>query len=297
VNAQVLARGRSVVVDINRDAAARLGVTALTIDNALYDAFGQRIISTIYTQSSQNRVILQGTPQMISDPSGLEQLYIPLSSGTQVPLGTVASVHESEAPLVLARESQFPQATIGFDLAPGVSLGHAVAQIERVEKKIGLPASVTTDFSGSASAFQQALSNEGVLVAAAIVVVYIVLGVLYESFIHPVTILSTLPSAGIGALIALLLSGYGLGVIGIIGIVLLIGIVKKNAIMMIDFAVAAMEDEGLSADKAIRKAAHLRFRPIMMTTFAALFAAIPLIFGTGMGYELRQPLGWPSRAV
>jgi len=291
VNAQVLARGRSVVVEINRDAAARLGVTALTVDNALYDAFGQRIISTIYTQSSQNRVILQATPQMISDPSGLEQLYIPLSNGTQVPLGTVASVHESEAPLVLARESQFPQATIGFDLAPGVSLGHAVAQIERVEKKIGLPASVTTDFSGSASAFQQALSNEGVLVAAAIVVVYIVLGVLYESFIHPVTILSTLPSAGIGALIALLLSGYGLGVIGIIGIVLLIGIVKKNAIMMIDFAVAAMEEEGLSADKAIRQAAHLRFRPIMMTTFAALFAAVPLIFGTGMGYELRQPLG------
>jgi multidrug efflux pump len=290
VNAQVLARGRSVVVDINRDAAARLGVTALTVDNALYDAFGQRIISTIYTQSSQNRVILQGTPQMIADPAGLEQLYIPLSGGTQVPLGTVASVHESEAPLVLARESQFPQATIGFDVAPGVSLGHAVAAIQRVEKNIGLPASVTTDFSGSASAFQSALSNEGVLVAAAIVVVYIVLGVLYESFIHPVTILSTLPSAGIGALIALLLSGYGLGVIGIIGIVLLIGIVKKNAIMMIDFAVAAME-EGLSADKAIRQAAHLRFRPIMMTTFAALFAAIPLIFGTGMGYELRQPLG------
>jgi multidrug efflux pump len=245
VNAQVLARGRAVVVDINRDAAARLGVTALSIDNALYDAFGQRIISTIYTQSSQNRVILQATPQMLSDPSGLAQLYIPLSGGTQVPLGTVASVHEAEAPLVLARESQFPQATIGFDVAPGVSLGSAVSAIEKAEKQIGLPASVSTDFSGSASAFQSALANEGVLVAAAIVVVYIVLGVLYESFIHPVTILSTLPSAGIGALIALLLSGYGLGVIGIIGIVLLIGIVKKNAIMMIDFAVAAMEEEGL----------------------------------------------------
>lgn len=291
VNAQVLARGRAVVVDINRDAAARLGVTALSIDNALYDAFGQRIISTIYTQSSQNRVILQATPQMLSDPSGLAQLYIPLSGGTQVPLGTVASVHESEAPLVLARESQFPQATIGFDVAPGVSLGSAVSAIEKAEKQIGLPASVSTDFSGSASAFQSALSNEGVLVAAAIVVVYIVLGVLYESFIHPVTILSTLPSAGIGALIALLLSGYGLGVIGIIGIVLLIGIVKKNAIMMIDFAVAAMEEEGLPPGEAIRKAAHLRFRPIMMTTFAALFAAIPLIFGQGMGHELRQPLG------
>lgn len=291
VNAQVLARGRSVVMDINRDAAARLGVSALTIDNALYDAFGQRIISTIYTQSSQNRVILQATPQMLSDPAGLAQLYIPLSNGTQVPLGTVATVTEGEAPLVLARESQFPQATIGFNIAPGVSLGAAVAAIEAVEKKIGLPASVSTDFSGSASAFQSALANEGVLVAAAIVVVYIVLGVLYESFIHPVTILSTLPSAGIGALIMLLLSGYGLGVIGIIGIVLLIGIVKKNAIMMIDFAVAAMEEEGLSAGEAIRKAAHLRFRPIMMTTFAALFAAIPLIFGSGMGHELRQPLG------
>jgi multidrug efflux pump len=291
VNAQVLARGRAVVVNLNRDAAARLGVTALSVDNALYDAFGQRIISTIYTQSSQNRVIMQGTPQMITDPAGLAQLYIPLNSGTQVPLGTVASISESDAPLVLARESQFPQATIGFDLAPGVSLGAAVSAIEKAEKKIGLPASVTTDFSGSASAFQSALSNEGVLVAAAIVVVYIVLGVLYESFIHPVTILSTLPSAGIGALIALDLSNYGLGVIGIIGIVLLIGIVKKNAIMMIDFAVAAMEEEGLPPGEAIRQAAHLRFRPIMMTTFAALFAAIPLIFGQGMGHELRQPLG------
>ena len=291
VNAQVLARGRAVVVNLNRDTAARLGVTALSVDNALYDAFGQRIISTIYTQSSQNRVIMQGTAKMITDPAGLAQLYVPLSNGTQVPLGTVATITESDAPLVLARESQFPQATIGFDLAPGVSLGEAVSAIGKAEKQIGLPPSVSTDFSGSASAFQSALANEGVLVAAAIVVVYIVLGVLYESFIHPVTILSTLPSAGIGALIALDLSNYGLGVIGIIGIVLLIGIVKKNAIMMIDFAVAAQEKEGLPAGEAIRKAAHLRFRPIMMTTFAALFAALPLIFGQGMGHELRQPLG------
>ncbi|MDP9056884.1 MAG: efflux RND transporter permease subunit, partial [Pseudomonadota bacterium] len=291
VNANVLGQGRAVIIDINRDAAARLGLSALAVDTALYDAFGQRIVSTIYTQSSQNRVILQATPQMLSDPSGLAQLYIPLPNGTAVPLGTVATVRQGMAPLVLSRQSQFPAATIGFDLAPGVSLGHAVSVIQQVEQQIGLPAFISSDFSGAAGAFQSALGNELLLVVAAIVVVYIVLGVLYESFIHPLTILSTLPSAGVGALIALTLTGYGLGVIGIIGIVLLIGIVKKNAIMMIDFALAAMREEGMDADAAIRQAALLRFRPIMMTTFAALFAAIPLIFGSGMGHELRQPLG------
>ena len=291
INANVLGQGRAVIVDINRDAAARLGLSALAVDNALYDAFGQRIVSTIYTQSSQNRVILQATGQMLRDPAGLAQLYIPLPGGGTVPLGTVATIREGTAPLVQAREAQFPAATIGFDLAPGVSLGEAVSAIERVEGQIGLPPSLTTDFSGAASAFQSALGNELWLVLAAIVVVYIVLGVLYESFIHPLTIISTLPSAGLGALIALSLSGYGLGVIGIIGIVLLIGIVKKNAIMMIDFALAAMREDGLDAGAAIRRAAHLRFRPIMMTTFAALFAAIPLMLGSGMGHELRQPLG------
>ena len=291
VNAHALGKARAIMVDINRDAAARLGITALAVDNALYDAFGQRIISTIYTQSSQNRVILSATPQMLADPAGLGQLYIPLNNGSQVPLATIASIREDTAPLVLGREAQFPSATVGFDTAPGVSLGKAVAAIEKVEKQIGMPASLTTDFSGAASAFQSALANEAVLVLAAIIVVYIVLGVLYESFIHPVTILSTLPSAGVGALIALALSGYGLGVIGIIGIVLLIGIVKKNAIMMIDFAVAAMNEQGLEPGAAIRQAALLRFRPIMMTTFAALFAALPMIFGSGMGHELRQPLG------
>ena len=291
VNANVLGQGRAVIVDINRDVAARLGLSALAVDNALYDAFGQRIVSTIYTQSSQNRVILQATSQMLSDPAGLSQLYIPLPGGGTVPLGAVATIRQGEAPLVEAREAQFPAATIGFDLASGVSLGEAVSAIEKVEREIGLPASLSTDFSGAASAFQSALGNELWLVLAAIIVVYIVLGVLYESFIHPLTIISTLPSAGVGALIALSLSGYGLGVIGIIGIVLLIGIVKKNAIMMIDFALAAMREEGLDADTAIRQAAHLRFRPIMMTTFAALFAAIPLILGSGMGHELRQPLG------
>lgn len=291
VNANVLGQGRSVMVDINRDAAARLGLSALAVDTALYDAFGQRIVSTIYTQSSQNRVILQATPQMQANPQGLAQLYIPLPGGGTVPLGTIATIHEGMAPLVLSRQSQFPAATIGFDLAPGVSLGHAVTVIGDVEKQIGLPVQISSDFSGAAGAFQSALGNELVLVLAAIVVVYIVLGVLYESFVHPLTILSTLPSAGVGALIALSLSGYGLGVIGIIGIVLLIGIVKKNAIMMIDFALAAMREDGMNADDAIRQAALLRFRPIMMTTFAALFAAIPLIAGSGMGHELRQPLG------
>jgi len=291
VNTASLGQGRAVYIDVNRDVAARLGLSALTIDNALYDAFGQRIISTIYTQSSQSRVILSATPGMLADPQSLTRFYIPLNNGTQVPLGTVATIHEGWVPLELARQNQFPSASVGFDLAPGVSLGQAVTSIEKIESEIGLPLSVSTDFSGAASAFRSALSNEVVLVLAAILVVYIVLGVLYESFIHPITILSTLPSAGVGALIVLLLSGYGLGVIGIIGIVLLIGIVKKNAIMMIDFAVVEMREKGHDPRTAIHNAALLRFRPIMMTTFAALFAALPMIFGGGMGYELREPLG------
>ena len=291
VNTASLGQGRAVYIDVNRDVAARLGLSALTVDNALYDAFGQRIISTIYTQSSQSRVILSATPGMLADPQSLSRFYIPLNNGTQVPLGTVATIREGWVPLELARQNQFPSASVGFDLAPGVSLGEAVASIEKIESEIGLPLSVSTDFSGAASAFRSALSNEVVLVLAAILVVYIVLGVLYESFIHPITILSTLPSAGVGALIVLLLSGYGLGVIGIIGIVLLIGIVKKNAIMMIDFAVVEMREKGHDPRTAIHNAALLRFRPIMMTTFAALFAALPMIFGGGMGYELREPLG------
>ncbi|MBV1688176.1 efflux RND transporter permease subunit [Novosphingobium sp. G106] len=291
VTANVLGQGAAVTVDINRDAAARLGLSALAIDNALYDAFGQRIVSTIYTQSSQNRVILEATPDMLSGPQGLAGLYIPVANGSAIPLGAVATIRQGLAPLVIAREAQFPSATIGFNLAAGTSLGGAVDVIKQVEQGLGIPAAVTTNFSGSAGAFQASLANEFWLVLAAIVVVYIVLGVLYESFVHPITILSTLPSAGVGALLALGLTGYGLGVIGIIGIVLLIGIVKKNAIMMIDFALQAMREDGMDAYAAIRQAALLRFRPIMMTTFAALFAALPLIFGGGMGYELRQPLG------
>ena len=291
VTANVLGQGAAVVVDIDRDAASRLGLSTLAIDNALYDAFGQRIVSTIYTQSSQNRVILEAMPGMLAGPQGLGNLYIPVAGGKAVALSAVATIRQSTAPLVVAREGQFPAATIGFNLAPGTSLGHAVRVIEQTESEIGVPDAITTDFSGSAGAFQASLGNEFWLVLAAIVVVYIVLGVLYESFIHPLTILSTLPSAGLGALLALALTNYGLGVIGIIGIVLLIGIVKKNAIMMIDFALQAMRDEGESPAAAIRRAALLRFRPIMMTTFAALLAAVPLILGSGMGHELRQPLG------
>ncbi|MFW2851384.1 efflux RND transporter permease subunit [Sphingomonas sp. TX0543] len=291
VTSNVLANGSAVVVDINRDTAGRLGLSALAIDNALYDAFGQRIVSTIYTQSSQNRVILEAQPGSVTDPQALGDLRIPLSGGTSVPLSAVATIRTAAAPLVVAREAQFPAATIGFDLAPGVSLGSAVTAIENAEQQINLPSALSTNFTGAASAFKSSLSNELWLILAAIVVVYIVLGVLYESFVHPITILSTLPSAGIGALLFLWLTGSGLGVIGIIGIVLLIGIVKKNAIMMIDFALDAMREHGADAQHAIRQAALLRFRPIMMTTFAALFAAIPLIFGGGMGHELRQPLG------
>jgi multidrug efflux pump len=283
--------GRAVTVKINRDTAARLGISAASVDSILYDAFGQRIVSTIFTQTTQYRVILESTPGMLTDPQALSRLYVPTSSGTSVPLSAVATFVESNAPLSVARVAQFPAVTIGFDVAKGESLGHAVDAITAAEKRVGVPQAITTTFLGAANAFRASLANEVWLILAAIVVVYIVLGVLYESFIHPVTILSTLPSAGVGALLFLWLSGNDLGVIGIIGIVLLIGIVKKNAIMMIDFALDAERSEGKDPGTAIRQAAHLRFRPIMMTTFAALFAALPLIFGAGMGAELRRPLG------
>jgi multidrug efflux pump len=283
--------GHAVTVVLNRDTASRLGVSAAAVDNALYDAFGQRIISTIFTQATQYRVILESQPGMLTSPEALQRLYVPVSGGQSVPLTAFASVVTGDAPLQISRVAQFPSATIGFDLAPDVSLGTAVDAIVDAEKRIEMPTSISTQFMGATDAFRASLSNQVWLILAAIVTVYIVLGVLYESFVHPVTILSTLPSAGVGALLALMLTGSDLGVIGIIGIVLLIGIVKKNAIMMIDFAIEAQRDEGKDADAAIRQAAHLRFRPIMMTTFAALFAALPLIFGTGMGSELRQPLG------
>jgi multidrug efflux pump len=291
ITSDVQLNGRAVTVLLNRDVAARLGISAASVDSALYNAFGQRIISTIFTQSTQYRVILESQPGMLTGPEALQNLYVSTSSGAAVPLSTIATIQTGSAPLQISKVAQFPAATIGFDLAPGVSLGGAVDRITATESQIGMPDSITTKFLGASDAFRASLSNEFALILAAIVVVYIVLGVLYESFIHPMTILSTLPSAGIGALLALILTGNDLGVIGIIGIVLLIGIVKKNAIMMIDFAIDAQREQGKDAETAIRQAAHLRFRPIMMTTFAALFAALPLIFGSGMGSELRQPLG------
>ncbi len=285
--------GLAADITIDRATAARFGITPATVDSALYDAFGQRIVSTIFTQSNQYRVILEVDPALQHTVASLGAIYLPSStaSGGQVPLSAIAQVRVRPSPLLVSHLGQFPATTISFNLAAGASLGAAVDAIKQAEQDIGLPPSFQTAFQGAALAFQASLSNELFLVLAAIVTMYIVLGVLYESFIHPVTILSTLPSAGLGALLALMLTGSGLDVIGIIGIVLLIGIVKKNAIMMIDFALVAEREEGKSPREAIHQACLLRFRPILMTTMAALLAALPLMLGTGTGSELRRPLG------
>jgi multidrug efflux pump len=286
-------QGLSAYLTIDRDTAGRFGITPATIDNALYDAFGQRIVSTIFTQSNQYRVILQADHSLMQSLDALNTIYVPSSTATngQVPLSALVRISERTAPLSIDHLGQFPATTVSFNLATGAALGDAVNAIRQAEKDINLPPSVITTFQGAALAFQAALGNELLLILAAIVTVYIVLGVLYESFIHPVTILSTLPSAGVGALVALLLAGSDLGVIGIIGIILLIGIVKKNAIMMIDFALVAEREQGMSPRDAIYHAALLRFRPILMTTMAALLGALPLMLGTGTGSELRRPLG------
>jgi multidrug efflux pump len=284
-------QGLAVYIVIDRDTAARFGITAATVDNALYDAFGQRIISTIFTQSNQYRVIMEANPALQQSPDSLAQIYVPSASGGQVPLSAIAHFEERAVPLLINHLSQFPSNTISFDIPPGGSLGAAVKAIRQAESDIGMPLSIITSFQGAASAFEASLSNELFLILAAIVTMYIILGVLYESFVHPVTILSTLPSAGIGALLALMCVGSDLGVIGIIGIILLIGIVKKNAIMMIDFALDAERNEGMAPRDAIHQACLLRFRPILMTTMAALLGAVPLMVGTGMGSELRHPLG------
>ena len=278
-------------VDIDRDAAARLGISVSAIDDALYDAFGQRLISTIFTQSNQYRVVLEVLPQFSRSPESLNQVYVTSASGTQVPLSSVATISEGHTLLAINRLDQFPMTTVSFNLAPGASLSGAVEAITAVEAEIGMPAGIETHFQGAALAFQKSLSSTLWLILAAIVTMYIVLGVLYESYIHPITILSTLPSAAVGALLALMISGTQLDMIGIIGIILLIGIVKKNAIMMIDFALDAERKRGLSPREAIHEAALLRFRPILMTTLAALFGALPLMLSTGTGAELRQPLG------
>jgi len=283
--------GLGTYIAIDRDTAARFGITAATIDNALYDAFGQRIISTIFTESTQYRVIMEADPALQRTPQSLSLIYVPSASGGQVPLSSIATFEDRPEPLLTNHLGQFPANTISFNVPHGGSLGDAVKAIRKVESKIGLPDSVVTSFQGAANAFESSLSNELFLIGAAILTMYIILGILYESFIHPITILSTLPSAGIGALLALMLVGSDLGVIGIIGIILLIGIVKKNAIMMIDFALDAERNEGLPPREAIYQACLLRFRPILMTTMAAILGAVPLMLGTGMGSELRHPLG------
>ncbi|MEN2425145.1 MdtB/MuxB family multidrug efflux RND transporter permease subunit [Chromobacterium vaccinii] len=284
-------KGLQAYVNINRDVASRLGVTTAAIDNALYDAFGQRLISTIFTQTNQYRVVLEVDKDHQRDPLSLKGIYVPTASGGPVPLDAVATIEERPASLAINHLGQFPTATISFNLKQGASLGEAVDAIRQAESELGLPASMDTKFQGAAMAFQASLSNTLWLILAAIVTMYIVLGVLYESYIHPITILSTLPSAGIGALLALMVSGTDLSVIAIIGIILLIGIVKKNAIMMIDFALEAEREQGMAPREAIYQACLLRFRPILMTTMAALLGALPLMMGGGMGSELRQPLG------
>jgi multidrug efflux pump len=284
-------KGLAAYIKIDRDTAARFGITAATIDNALYDAFGQRIISTIFTESNQYRVILEADPALQRSPASLGLIYVPSAGGGQVPLSSIASFEQRPEPLLVNHLGQFPANTISFNVPRGGSLGNAVKAIHRAEAKIGMPASIVTSFQGAASAFESSLTNELFLLAAAVLTMYIILGILYESFIHPITILSTLPSAGIGALLALMAVGSDLGVIGIIGIILLIGIVKKNAIMMIDFALDAERNEGLAPRDAIYQACLLRFRPILMTTMAAILGAVPLMLGTGMGSELRHPLG------
>ena len=283
--------GLQAYVEIDRGSAGRLGITPAAIDNALYNAFGQRLISTIFTQSNLYRVVLEVKPEFQQGMTALDNIYVVSPSGNQVPLSSIAQVTEKPTQLAINHISQFPATTISFNLAPGVALGDAVSAIRDATAALDMPASIETGFQGAAQAFQASLSNTLLLILAAIVTMYIVLGVLYESYIHPVTILSTLPSAAVGALLALLVSGNDLGIISIIGIILLIGIVKKNAIMMIDFALDAEREHGKSPREAIYEACLLRFRPILMTTLSALLGALPLMLGTGVGSELRHPLG------
>jgi hydrophobe/amphiphile efflux-1 (HAE1) family protein len=280
-----------IAVEINRDAAYRLGLSASSIDQTLYDAFGQRQVGTIYTSAHQYKIILEVEPQFQSDASALSRIYLPSPNGSRVPLSTVATLTTKVEPLTVNHQGQFPSVTLSFNVAPRYSLGQAVDHIQRIEEKLHTPVTLQGSFQGTAQAFQSSLSSTPLLVAAAILVVYIVLGMLYESYIHPITILSALPSAGVGALIMLMVFGYDLSVIALIGIILLIGIVKKNAIMMIDFALEAERNEGKSTLEAIHQACLLRFRPIMMTTMAALFGGLPLALGQGAGSELRRPLG------
>jgi len=291
VNIDQQNRGLDAQVIIDRDTASRLGVSPQDIDNALYDAFGQRQVSTIYRQLNQYHVVMEVAPHYQTSPDALQAVYVHSANGQMIPLSAIAHFGPANVALAVNHQGQFPSATISFNLAPNISLGDATKAINAAEAEIGLPASIHPSFQGTAAAFQESLANEWILILTALLTVYIVLGILYESFIHPITILSTLPSAGVGALLALLLTHNELNVMGLIGIILLIGIVKKNAIMMIDFALDAERREGKSPEDAIFEACMLRFRPIMMTTMAALLGGLPLALGTGTESELRQPLG------
>jgi multidrug efflux pump len=276
---------------IDRDTASRLGILPQAIDDTLYDAFGQRQVSTIFTQLNQYHVVLEADPSFQQSPDSLRNIYVHSSTGAQVPLSAFTHFQQDSALLAINHQGQFPVVTLSFNLAPGRSLGEATKAIEQAEREINLPASIHTSFQGTAAAFRNSLSSEPYLILAALVTVYIVLGVLYESYIHPITILSTLPSAGVGAILALILTRNDFNVIALIGIILLIGIVKKNAIMMIDFALEAEREEGKPPEQAIYQACLLRFRPIMMTTMAALLGGLPLALTSGTGSELRNPLG------
>jgi multidrug efflux pump subunit AcrB len=283
--------GLELDLTIDRDTASRMGVTPAAIDNTLYDAFGQRQVATNYTQLNEYRVILEVKPEFYQNPDALKSIYVKTVTGDQVPLSAITKATPTYAALAINHQGQFPSITISFNLAPGVSLGQAVDAVHAAEREIGMPPSIYAAFTGTAQAFKDSLASEPMLVAFALFTIYIVLGVLYESYIHPITILSTLPSAGVGALLALLVCKMEFSVIALIGIILLMGIVKKNAIMMIDFAIEAEREEGLSAKDAIHKACLLRFRPIMMTTLAALLGSLPLALGHGTGAEMRRPLG------
>jgi multidrug efflux pump subunit AcrB len=278
-------------VTIDRDTASRFGITLQTIDNTLYDAFGDRLVSTMFTQLNQYHVVLELEPHFQRTPESLQNVYVRGSNGQQVPLSAFIKSSTKTARLAINHQGQFPAVTLSFNLAPGVALGDAVKSIEAAGAQIGLPASIEASFQGTAQAFQASLANESWLIVAAVITVYLVLGMLYESYIHPITILSTLPSAGVGALLAILIAGTDLNVISLIGIILLMGIVKKNAIMMIDFALEAQRKDNHRPIDAIYQACLLRFRPIMMTTMAALLGGVPLALGTGVGSELRRPLG------
>jgi len=291
VNSDQQNSGLQASLDYDRDTAIRMGITPQAIDATLYDAFGQREVSTMYTPLNQYHVVMEVEPRFWQTPEGLKEIYLRSNSGGMVPLSAVAHYQPATAPLAVNHQGQFPAVTFSFNLAPGVALSDAVKAINQAEESIGMPATIHGSFSGTAQAFQSSLASEPFLIVAALLAVYIVLGILYESYIHPITILSTLPSAGVGAVLALLLVRMDLSLIALIGIILLIGIVKKNAIMMIDFALTAERGEGKSSRDAIFQACMLRFRPIMMTTTAALFGALPLALGVGTGSELRRPLG------